>query len=127
MQRPAERIDFLSGQSTLGVVRLEQDSLGAARRTPRRRKPDCWPDADQAMHPAIHFGDLLGCLRGRPRQVGDRRKGVLDLALERGDEAAPHPGEALGKRVNHDFPPSTQGNVARIDMAELMTSGCAEE
>ena len=106
MQRLAEQVDFLSGQSALGIVRLEQDILGAARRTPGRRKPDRRPNADQAMHPAIHFGDLLFRLRGRPGQAGDGRKGVLDLARQRRGEAAPNFGEALRKRVNgHDFTP----------------------
>src|SRR5579863_4938557 len=103
MQRLAEGVDFLRGQSALGMVRLEQNVLGAARRAPGLRKPDGRPDADQAMHPAVHFGDLFGRRGGGSRQAGNCRIGVLDLALERRDETVPHLGEALGKRVDgHD-------------------------
>jgi hypothetical protein len=106
LQRLVEGIQFLGGHSTPGAVRLGEDVLDAAGRTPGLHKPHRRPDAREPMHPAIHFGDLLSRLRGR--QAGDCREGIPDLALKGRSEAVPYLGETLGKRVDkrvlgHDF------------------------
>src|SRR5579871_3206203 len=103
MQGFLQRGHLVVGQPPLRFTWPQQDVLDGTRRGSGQREADGWADADDAVNAPVGFLD-----RGEGRGIAARKRGkccasILDLAVESGDEARTHAGEALGEWIyGHD-------------------------